>query len=222
MVFSMEHISHSAAPTFDHDFQEEFATLLRWRRDVRRFKPDPLPEGSVEELLQLAALAPSVGNSQPWRFVRVENKASRRAIRDHFEACNADALNEYAGEKAKLYASLKLSGMDMAPTQIAVFCDRDTDLGLRLGLKTMPESLDYSVVMAIHTLWLAARAKGIGVGWVSILEPAEIKRQLDVPESWALVSYLCIGWPEEEHKDPELVRNGWQNRVNVNAFTTTR
>ena len=86
----------------------------------------------------------------------------------------------------------------------------------------MPETLDYSVVMAVHTLWLAARAKGIGVGWVSIVQPAEIERILDVPKDWALVAYLCIGYPQEEHDDPELVRHGWQDRVDVGEFITKR
>ncbi|MFC1674053.1 5,6-dimethylbenzimidazole synthase, partial [Pseudomonadota bacterium] len=191
-------------PTFDADFQGEFNTLLRWRRDVRRFKTDALPDGLMDELLGLAALAPSVGNSQPWRFVFVETPEKCQAVRDHFEACNADALNDYAGEQAKRYAQLKLSGMDRAPVQLAVYCDRGTDLGHGLGKKTMPETLDYSVVMAVHTLWLAARARGVGVGWVSILQPGDVAKILETPDDWALVAYLCIGLPQEEHDDPEL------------------
>ncbi|MBF0248636.1 MAG: 5,6-dimethylbenzimidazole synthase, partial [Alphaproteobacteria bacterium] len=106
-------------------------------------------------------------------------------------------------------------GMDRAPVQLAVYCDRSTDHGHGLGQKTMPETLDYSVVMAVHTLWLAARARGVGVGWVSIVEPTEIDRILDAPEGWRFIAYLCVGWPEEEHEDPELVRHGWQDRIDV-------
>ena len=210
------------APLFDTDFQDELDALIRWRRDVRRFKTDPLPGGLLDELLGLAALAPSVGNSQPWRFVLVESMDKRHAVRDHFKACNTDALADYEGEQAKHYAQLKLSGMDQAPVQLAVYCDRATLMGHGLGKRTMPETLDYSAVMAVHTLWLAARARGVGVGWVSIVQPAEIDRILDVPDDWALVAYLCIGWPEEEHIDPELVRHGWQDRVDVKKFMTTR
>jgi len=218
----MDQHSNTPAPTFDADFQHSFDDLLRWRRDVRRFKPDPLPDGLIDELLAMAALAPSVGNSQPWRFVSVESPDKRTAMRDHFQACNADALNDYQGEQAKQYAQLKLSGMDQAPVHLAVYCDRATDLGHGLGKKTMPETLDYSVVMAVHTLWLAARARGVGVGWVSIVDPQEVERILDTPKDWAFTAYLCIGWPEEEHDDPELVRHGWQDRVDVSQFVITR
>ncbi|MBL4748354.1 MAG: 5,6-dimethylbenzimidazole synthase [Magnetovibrio sp.] len=209
-------------PGFELEFQGSFENLLKWRRDVRRFKPDPLPENSVDEILALAALAPSVGNSQPWRFAKVQSGDKRQALRDHFQICNKDALSDYHGEKAKLYAELKLSGMDVSPAQLAVFCDHSTTLGHGLGKKTMPETLDYSVVMAVHTLWLAARARGIGVGWVSILNPREVESILNVPKGWTFVAYLCIGWPEEEHDDPELVRHGWQERVDISKFIVER
>lgn len=222
MVPFMTQVQPTNTPLFGPKFQDEMEALIRWRRDVRRFKTDPLPDGLLDELLNLAALAPSVGNSQPWRFIHVETPAVRHAVRDHFKACNADALADYEGEQAKNYAQLKLSGMDQAPLQLAVYCDRATGMGHGLGKRTMPETLDYSVVMAVHTLWLAARARGVGVGWVSIVEPTEIDRILDVPEDWNLVAYLCIGWPEEEHIDPELVRHGWQDRVDVSKFITKR
>lgn len=218
----MDQNTPPTAPTFGADFQDSFDDLLRWRRDVRRFKSDPLPEGLMDEVLGLAALAPSVGNSQPWRFVSVETPDKRTEVRDHFQACNADALNDYHGVRAKQYAQLKLSGMDQAPVHLAVYCDRATDLGHGLGKKTMPETLDYSVVMAVHTLWLAARARGVGVGWVSIVEPREVERILDTPKDWAFTAYLCIGWPQEEHDDPELVRHGWQDRVDISKFVITR
>lgn len=222
MVPTMMQNPNTQTPDFGPEFQEELDALIRWRRDVRRFKTDPVADGLVTELLALAALSPSVGNSQPWRFVFVESNEARHAVREHFKVCNAEALNDYAGEQAKRYAQLKLSGMDQAPLQLAVYCDRATPLGHGLGKRTMPETLDYSVVMAVHTLWLAARARGVGVGWVSILQPTEIDRILDVPDDWALVAYLCIGWPEEEHEDPELVRHGWQDRVDVGQFVTKR
>lgn len=209
-------------PNFGPVFQAEMDALLRWRRDVRRFRADVLPDGLMADLLAMAALAPSVGNSQPWRFVFVESETIRRQVREHFTACNAQALNDYEGEQAKLYAQLKLSGMDQAPVQLAVYCDLGTQMGHGLGKRTMPETLQYSVVMAVHTLWLAARARGVGVGWVSILEPAQIDRILTVPQDWALVAYLCIGYAQEEHLDPELVRHGWQERVDVQAFIERR
>ncbi|MBL4692150.1 MAG: 5,6-dimethylbenzimidazole synthase [Magnetovibrio sp.] len=209
-------------PGFDLTFQDDFDTLSKWRRDVRRFKTEPLPTNLVDDLLELAALAPSVGNSQPWRFVKITSAHARKSMRDHFQVCNQDALEDYHGEKTKQYAQLKLSGMDQAPTQIAVFCDQTTQLGHGLGKKTKPETLGYSVVMAVHTLWLAARARGVGVGWVSILDPRQVETILSAPQGWSFVAYLCIGWPEEEHQDPELVRHGWQKRVDIQKFIIER
>ena len=133
-------------------------------------------------------------------------------IRANFEDCNAKALGGYGGEKAALYAGLKLSGLAEAPVQLAVFADEETGAGAGLGRQTMPETLRYSAVLAVHTLWLAARAQGLGVGWVSILDPARVAETLDAPAAWSLVAYLCLGYPVEEHVDPELERFGWQAR----------
>ena len=202
-------------PEFSTLFHDQFESLLTWRRDVRRFRTDPIPEPSIERLLDLVQLAPSVGNSQPWRFVRVDSKAARRAIRANFERCNEKALSGYAGERAKTYASLKLSGLDDAPLQFAVCCDESTGQGDGLGQETMPETRVFSVVGAIHLLWLAARAQGLGLGWVSIIEPADVKRSLDLPRTWRLVAYVCLGWPRELDTVPELERQGWQSRTDA-------
>jgi 5,6-dimethylbenzimidazole synthase len=199
-------------PAFDDAFLTGFQTLLAWRRDVRRFDPRALPDGLLETLLAQAHMSPSVGNSQPWRFVLVDDPARREAVRGSFLAANADALASYDGERAELYARLKLEGLTVAPVQLAVFCDEGTDQGEGLGRRTMPEMLAYSCVCAVNTLWLATRARGIGLGWVSIIDPAEVAQALDVPGSWRLIAYLCIGYPQEEHDDPELERAGWQAR----------
>lgn len=204
-------------PIFDDAFHDRLAKLFAWRRDVRRFRPDPVPSPLIEELLRLAALAPSVGNSQPWRFVSVETTPAREAVIANFNACNAAALASYEGERAALYASLKLSGLREAPVHLAVFCDHATETGFGLGQKTMPETLDYSVVAAVHSFWLCARAHGLGVGWVSIIDPALLSRMLDVPPAWKLIAYLCVGFPLEEHLDPELERHDWQAHLAENA-----
>jgi len=200
-------------PLFGADFRRMLQELFLWRRDVRRFLADPVPAGLIEDLIGCATLAPSVGNSQPWRFVAVETEAARRAVRDNFNRCNAAALATYEGERAARYARLKLAGLVEAPVHLAVFNDETTLAGAGLGRHTMPESLDYSVVAAIHTLWLAARTQGLGVGWVSILDPLDISAALQVPADWKLIAYLCIGFPQEEHLDPELERHGWQDRL---------
>ena len=149
---------------FDDAFRDQLRDLLIWRRDVRHFRTDPLPDGAVERLIALACLAPSVGLSQPWRFVVVDDPARRRAVLDDFSACNRDALKSYSDERAAQYLKLKLAGLREAPCQLAVFADPATDVGHGLGRRTMPEMLAYSVVAAICTLWLAARAQGIGMG----------------------------------------------------------
>jgi 5,6-dimethylbenzimidazole synthase len=203
----------SEAPQFDAAFQAAFAELLAWRRDVRHFRPDLAPdEATLAELFQLAALAPSVGNCQPTRFVRVDDDARRIAIRANFEVANRDALTVYAGEQAALYARLKLAGLNDAPIQLAVFCDEATEQGHGLGARTMPETRRYSTICALHTFWLAARAFGLGVGWVSILDAEAIVETLDVPRAWTFIAYLCVGFPREEHLIPELERVGWQRR----------
>ncbi|PIW29561.1 MAG: 5,6-dimethylbenzimidazole synthase [Rhodospirillales bacterium CG15_BIG_FIL_POST_REV_8_21_14_020_66_15] len=211
-----------APPEFDAAFRDKLRDLFLWRRDVRRFRTVPLPDGLVEGLLAQAALAPSVGNSQPWRFVIVEDPARRKRVRDDFETANKDALEGYSGERARTYAGLKLAGLDRAPVQLAVFSDQATVRGHGLGQNTMPEMLPYSVVAAVNTLWLAARAAGVGVGWVSIIHPERVSQILDVPDAWRLVAYLCLGRPEEEHPDPELVRAGWQDRADVTEFIVRR
>ena len=202
----------ASPPCFERRFQEEFELLLRWRRDVRRFRRDPLPEGALARLVSLASLSPSVGLSEPWRFVSVADPVRRAAVRASHRGCNDAARDGYVDERAALYASLKLAGLDDAPCQLAVFSVADPAQGHRLGRATMPETADWSAVIAVHTLWLAARAHGLGVGWVSILDPDAVARALDVPADWRLVAYLCIGVPEEESDAPALERAGWEHR----------
>ena len=195
-------VASAEAPRFDAAFRAGFAELLAWRRDVRHFRSGEAPdEAMLGELFDLAALAPSVGNCQPTRFVRVDDEARRAAIRANFEGANRESLAAYRGERAELYARLKLAGLRDAPVQVAVFCDEATEQARR-----------YSTVCALHTFWLAARARGLGVGWVSILDPGGIAAALDVPRAWAFIGYLCVGWPREEHLIPELERTGWQAR----------
>jgi len=195
------------------NFSQQFDSLLAWRRDVRRFKTDHLEPHLLEDLIDRACLAPSVGNAQPWRFVSVEGAELRALVAASFAKENAAAAEAYQDDQAQLYAELKLAGLKEAPVHLAVFSETETERGAGLGRQTMPETLVYSTVCAIHTLWLAARSRGVGVGWVSILDPEDVSKALRVPESWQFVGYLCLGYPIENHDDPELVRHGWQDRI---------
>jgi 5,6-dimethylbenzimidazole synthase len=209
-------------PAFDEAFCAHLRELLTWRRDVRRFRREKLPPGAVERLIELASLAPSVGLSQPWRFVAVEDPLCRAAVRQNFVAANAAALAAQEPERAAQYARLKLAGLDNAPCQLAAFVDRATEQGHGLGRRTMPEMIEYSAVAAVHTLWLAARAEGIGMGWVSILDPREIGAILDVPPAWKLIGYFCLGYPEEEGAAPVLETAGWEARRPPGSFLIRR
>lgn len=207
---------------FDDNFRRQLRELFVWRRDVRRFRTDPLPDGAATRLIEVACLSPSVGLSQPWRFVIVDEDARRRAVIDDFRTCNADALNCYSGERAARYATLKLSGLEQAPLHLAVFADKTSEIGHGLGRATMPETTDYSVVAAITAMWLAARAEGIGLGWVSILNPDRIHAILDVPAGWRFIAYLCIGYPETDCDQPELEQAKWEHRRSADDFTLRR
>jgi 5,6-dimethylbenzimidazole synthase len=209
-------------PDFDDAFRARLRELLTWRRDVRRFRRDALPRGTLERLIDLACLAPSVGLSQPWRFVIVDTPACRAAIRANFETCNAKALAAQSGQRAAGYARLKLAGLDDAPGHLAVFADPATTRGHGLGRHTMPEMIEYSAVTAVHTIWLAARAEGIGMGWVSILDPAVVAATLDIPATWTFIGYLCLGFPETEDDIPDLERAGWERRYPASSRVVLR
>jgi 5,6-dimethylbenzimidazole synthase len=216
----------SAAPPelgpFDDDFRTKLNALMVWRRDVRRFRTDPLPPGALERLIEAACLAPSVGLSQPWRFAVVDDPARRRRVVENFTRCNATALQAYDEDRRVLYARLKLAGLREAPCHLAVFADMDSETGHGLGRQTMPQTLEYSVVAAIGNLWLAARAQGVGVGWISILDSAEVSEALDVLPTWKLIGYFCLGYPDHDSDTPELEREGWERRRPWEAFVLRR
>lgn len=197
---------------FTSAFRDDLQRLMRWRRDVRRFRTDPVDEALLRECLDTFLLAPSVGLSEPWRVIRVKSDQARAAALQNFQAANTEALKGYDGDRAAMYANLKLSGMQESPVQLAIYCDDATAKGQGLGAATMPEMRRYSVVGAITQFWLTARSFGLGVGWVSILDPDQLNRDLDVPAEWSLVAYLCVGWPEELSDTPELSKVGWEER----------
>lgn len=155
-------------------------------------------------------LAPSVGYSRPWRVMQVKDQTLRDQVQDIFKSCNREAAADYDEATWAEYVRLKLAGLRDAPVHLAVFTDTAPAEGRGLGRRTMPETLQFSTVMAIHTLWLAARAENIGLGWVSNLAPAAIHALFGAPDIWIFTGYLCLGYAEFADDCPLLHRTGWQ------------
>ena len=185
------------------------------RRDCRRFLPDPLPDDVVARLLTAAHHAPSVGFMQPWNFLLVRSLEVRAQVKAAFERANSAAGQLFPGDRGDLYRSLKLEGIMESPLNLCVTCDRSRHGPVVLG-KTAQSEMDlYSTVCAVQNLWLAARAEGVGVGWVSIVEVEDLRRILELPESVVPVAYLCLGWVPDFPGSPELQRLGWLNRIEL-------
>jgi len=184
------------------------------RRDVRAdFVADPVSDDVLLRVLGAAHRAPSVGLSQPWRFLVIRKRAMRAAVHALFTRASDSAARAYDGERASRYRALRLAGILDAPLGIAVFCDDAPDRGAGLGRRTMPETARYATVCAIENLWLAARAEGLGVGWVSIVDPAALHAALGAPPELALIAYLCVGHVRAFAAEPDLERDGWEQRL---------
>jgi 5,6-dimethylbenzimidazole synthase len=197
----------------DHE-REAVYRAIATRRDVRSgFLPEPLPDDLLRRLLSAAHSAPSVGLMQPSRFIVVRDLAVRTTIHGIFRDANAEALASYADEQRELYGTLKLEGILESPQNLCVVCDPTSSRGHKLGRHTMPETAVYSTVCAIQNLWLAARTEGVGVGWVSILDPIKLRNVLNIPDHIVPVAYLCLGYVDRFATEPELERHGWENRV---------
>jgi len=187
---------------------------IRERRDVRSgFLPEALADDVLLRLLGAAHNAPSVGLMQPWRFIVIRSLRVRGAVRDIFSQAQKVAADSYEGERGELYRGLKLEGILEAPQNLCIACDPASERGHRLGRQSMPETAIYSAVCAVQNLWLAARAEGIGVGWVSILDPEALKMLLGIPAHMVLVAYLCLGYVDGFEARPQLERLGWEQRV---------
>jgi 5,6-dimethylbenzimidazole synthase len=185
---------------------------IRARRDVREFRPDPVPSEVLRRLLEAAHCAPSVGFMQPWDFVLVRSLETRRRIHASFLEENARAAARYGAERRQLYGRLKLEGVLEAPLNLCVTCHRERG-GEVLGRSTVRDTDLYSTCLAVQNLWLAARAEGIGVGWVSILDPGIVAELLALPSAVMPVAYLCIGYPLAFADTPMLETVGWRQRL---------
>jgi len=190
--------------------------VIRERRDVRSgYLPAPVDDATLHRLLSAAHQGPSVGFMQPWRFIVVRDSSVRVAVHDNFLRANTEAARACGGDRRELYAQLRLEGLLSAPQHLCVVCESDSERGHGLGRHSMPETPAYSVACAIQNLWLAARAEGIGVGWVSILDPLTLRCLLKIPEKVRLVAYLCLGYVEQFADVPDLERAGWEHRADL-------
>jgi nicotinate-nucleotide--dimethylbenzimidazole phosphoribosyltransferase len=211
----------AAAPTeeFSNLDQDLIHRLILARRDIRQFRPEPISENALFRILGAAHAAPSVGLMQPWNFILIDSLDIRRQIKSSFAAVNAREQGKLEGDpRSELYGSLKLEGILEAPLNIAVTCDHSRGGPFVLGRGPMPRTAAYSVCLAIENLWLAARVEGVGVGWVSILDPEAVAKLLELPPEVELIAYLCIGYPIEFRPKPLLEEVGWRTREQLQPF----
>lgn len=187
---------------------------IRERRDVRsQFRADPIDPEILARILSAAHHAPSVGFMQPWDFIVIDDARIKQAVKSLFERENERAASHYEGERATLYRKLKLEGIMESPLNLCITCHRSRGGPHVLGRNTILETDLFSVCLAIQNMWLAARAEGIGVGWVSILDQGELSRTLSLPADVYPVAYLCIGHVSEFLANPELEQKGWSSRL---------
>jgi 5,6-dimethylbenzimidazole synthase len=200
-----------------HEFssakKEGLYSAIYGRRDVRQFKPDPVPPQALEKILNAAHNAGSVGFMQPWNFIVIDDCEIKERVVKNFSKANEEASRHFSGERKELYSSLKLEGILEAPINICVTCDRERSGPHVLGRNTVPDTDIFSTCCAVQNLWLAARAEGLGVGWVSILSMEKLKSVLGIPEGIVPVAYLCVGYTDHFLKQPLLEKVGWAKRV---------
>jgi len=193
--------------------------LMSVRRDIRHFSDSPLPGDVLQRMLSAAHQAPSVGFMQPWNFILISSMEIRRQIKESFERVNlAEAEKIAEPDRRELYRSLKLEGILDAPLNVAVTCDRRRSGPFVLGRAPAPETDVFSTCLAIQNLWLSARAEGVGVGWVSILDQPAVEKILELPEQVRLVAYLCVGYPTEFRPRPLLEEVGWRSRLDLRSL----
>lgn len=195
------------------DAIDPLAVVVGARRDIRRFRPDAVPEDVLTAVLTAGHRGPSVGHSQPWRFIVVTEAATRdraAVMADRSRLRQAARMTE---ESARGLLDLRLEGIREAPLGVVVACDRRTPPAGVLGRATFPDTDLWSCAAAIENMWLTARAHGLGLGWVTLFEPSELADLLGLPDGVETLGWLCLGWPDERPPEPGLERAGWSRRL---------
>jgi len=202
--------------TFSQEQINELHRVIESRRDVRSgFKSDPVPEKTILKILNAAHHAPSVGFMQPWNFLLIDELNQKQKVKQAFRDAREKEAEIYSGEKRDLYDSLKLEGIEEAPLNILVTCQRDRNGETGLGRSVQKDMDIFSTVCAVQNLWLAARVEGIGVGWVSIIEKTALREIFNIPGNVEPVAYLCVGYVEEFSDKPDLEKAGWEKRLDL-------
>ena len=196
--------------------RETVHRVIAERRDIRRFRPDPVPEQVLRRVLEAGHRAPSVGLMQPWRMIVVRSAQRRSAVRRLAQRERLRQADRF-DERARHFLDQKIEGIVEAPLGIVVCCDHGDPHAEVLGRGTIPETDVYSTACAIQNLWLAARAEGLGVGWVSFYRPDDLRDLLDIPARVDPMAYLCLGWPDERPVRPGLEAAGWSSRLPLDA-----
>ena len=205
--------------TFSDRDRDAIYRVIEARRDIRQFSSRSLDPDLILRLLQAAHFAPSVGFMQPWNFILIRSLETRGKIKALFEEANAKESAKLADtERQGLYNRLKLEGIMESPLNIAVTCDHRRDSPFVLGRGPMPETDVFSTCLAIQNLWLAARAEGVGVGWVSLLDHDAAENLLGIPSGVRMVAYLCVGYPVEFRAVPMLEEVGWKKRMDLTTL----
>ncbi|MDC5696080.1 5,6-dimethylbenzimidazole synthase [Intrasporangium calvum] len=195
------------------DAIDPLAEVVAARRDIRRFRPDPVPDDVLTAVLTAGHRGPSVGHSQPWRFIVVTEAESRDAAAVMADRCRLRQAAGMSEDSARSLRDLRLEGIREAPVGIVVACDRRTPAAGVLGRATFPDADLWSCAAAIENMWLTARAHGLGLGWVTLFEPSELAALLGLPDGVVTLGWLCLGWPDERPPEPGLERAGWSKRL---------
>lgn len=202
-----------AAPPYDDAEREAVLKVMRERRDIRNgFRSDPIPHDVLLRVLEAAHTAPSVGHSQPWDFVVIRSAETRRTMHELAQRQREAYAKSLPKGRAKQFKELKIEAILDTPVNIVVTADPTRGGRHTLGRHTQPQMAPYSSALAVENLWLAARAEGLGVGWVSFFDEREMVRALGLPEHLEVVAYLCVGYVDEFPAEPELMQAGWAKR----------
>lgn len=206
---------------FDQATQEALDRVIGARRDIRRFRADPVDDALVRRVLEAGHGGPSVGHSQPWRFIVVKDRRTRERAAVMSDRERMRQSRELTPERSQRLLDLQLEGIREAPLGIVVACDRRTPAAGVLGRNTFHDADMWSCAAAIENMWLTARALGLGMGWVTLMQPAELAGLLNLPAGVTTLGWLCLGWPNERPPYPGLERRAWSHRLPLDEVMMT-